>query len=57
MSIIRRLRLASARFVPIAELERAAAATDPRGFLDLHPAPAIFDEVQYAPAVGLSSGR
>ena len=28
---------------------RAAAATDPRGFLELHPAPAIFDEVQYAP--------
>lgn len=22
---------------------------DPRGFLDLNPAPAIFDEVQYAP--------
>ena len=28
---------------------RAAAAADPRGFLELHPAPAIFDEVQYAP--------
>src|ERR1700732_3482972 len=28
---------------------RAAAAADPRGFLDIHPAPAIFDEVQYAP--------
>jgi predicted AAA+ superfamily ATPase len=28
---------------------RAAAATDPRGFLEMHPAPAIFDEVQYAP--------
>jgi predicted AAA+ superfamily ATPase len=28
---------------------RAAAAADPRGFLDLHLAPAIFDEVQYAP--------
>jgi predicted AAA+ superfamily ATPase len=28
---------------------RAAAAADPRGFLDMHPAPAIFDEVQYAP--------
>jgi hypothetical protein len=26
-----------------------AAAADPRGFLDLHPAPVIFDEVQYAP--------
>jgi predicted AAA+ superfamily ATPase len=28
---------------------RAAAIADPRGFLGMHPAPAIFDEVQYAP--------
>jgi predicted AAA+ superfamily ATPase len=28
---------------------RAAAAADPRGFLEMHPTPAIFDEVQYAP--------
>ena len=28
---------------------RAAAVADPRGFLDMHPAPTIFDEVQYAP--------
>jgi predicted AAA+ superfamily ATPase len=28
---------------------RAAAAADPRGFLEMHPPPAIFDEVQYAP--------
>lgn len=28
---------------------RAAAAEDPRGFLDLYPPPVIFDEVQYAP--------
>jgi hypothetical protein len=28
---------------------RAAAAADPRGFLGLHAAPVIFDEVQYAP--------
>jgi uncharacterized protein len=28
---------------------RAAATTDPRGFLDLHPPPVVFDEVQYAP--------
>ncbi|MFQ5729829.1 MAG: AAA family ATPase [Waddliaceae bacterium] len=27
----------------------AAATTDPRGFLDLNPAPVIFDEIQYAP--------
>jgi hypothetical protein len=30
---------------------RAAAAADPRGFLAMHPAPAIFDEVQYAPGL------
>jgi predicted AAA+ superfamily ATPase len=28
---------------------RAAAAADPRGFLAMHPAPVILDEVQYAP--------
>ncbi len=28
---------------------RAAAAADPRGFLELHPPPVVFDEVQYAP--------
>lgn len=28
---------------------RAAAVADPRGFLEMHPSPAIFDEVQYAP--------
>ncbi len=28
---------------------RAAAAADPRGFLDLYPAPTVFDEIQYAP--------
>ena len=28
---------------------RAAATEDPRGFLESYPAPAIFDEVQYAP--------
>ena len=28
---------------------RAAAASDPRGFLDLYSPPVIFDEVQYAP--------
>jgi len=30
---------------------RAAAASDPRGFLDAHPAPVIFDEVQSAPGL------
>lgn len=28
---------------------RAAAAADPRGFLETYPPPVIFDEVQYAP--------
>ncbi len=28
---------------------RAAAAGDPRGFLETYPPPVIFDEVQYAP--------
>ncbi len=30
---------------------RAAAEADPRGFLDLHPAPVILDEVQHAPGL------
>jgi predicted AAA+ superfamily ATPase len=30
---------------------RAAAEADPRGFLDLYPAPVVFDEVQHAPAL------
>lgn len=28
---------------------RASAIEDPRGFLEMHPPPVIFDEVQYAP--------
>ena len=38
---------------PLVSLEppdvRNAAALDPRGFLALHPPPAAFDEIQYAP--------
>jgi uncharacterized protein len=30
---------------------RASAQTDPRGFLETYPAPVIFDEIQYAPAL------
>ena len=30
---------------------RLAASEDPRGFLDLYPPPAIFDEIQYAPGL------
>ena len=28
---------------------RASAIEDPHSFLELHPSPVIFDEVQYAP--------
>lgn len=28
---------------------RMAAIDDPRGFIEMHPAPVIFDEIQYAP--------
>jgi len=49
-TLLRHLFGAGYRYVSL-ELPdtRAAAATDPRGFLALNPAPAIFDEVQYAP--------
>src|SRR3970040_976470 len=30
---------------------RASAIADPRGFLELNPAPVIFDEIQYAPGL------
>jgi len=30
---------------------RAAAMEDPRGFLEMHPPPVIFDEVQYVPEI------
>ena len=30
---------------------RAAAVSDPRGFLELYPPPIIYDEVQYAPSL------
>ena len=36
---------------------RVAAAEDPRGFLELCPAPVIFDEVQYAPICFPTSRR
>lgn len=39
--------------IPLVSLEppdvRLAALNDPRGFLNLHPPPVIFDEIQYAP--------
>ncbi len=39
--------------IPVVSLEppdvRIAAVTDPRGFLNLHPPPVVFDEIQVAP--------
>ncbi len=49
-TLLRRLYGDSAGYVSLEPPDvRAAAAADPRGFLDMHPAPVIFDEVQYAP--------
>jgi predicted AAA+ superfamily ATPase len=49
-TLLQRLFSARYRYVSLEPPDtRAAAVADPRGFLDLHPAPAIFDEVQYAP--------
>lgn len=49
------LRHLFAEEYPIVSLEppdvRLAAQSDPRGFLDQFPAPAIFDEIQYAPVL------
>jgi predicted AAA+ superfamily ATPase len=47
---LRRLFRGTHRYVSLEPPDvRAAAAADPRGFLDLHPPPVIFDEAQYAP--------
>jgi len=49
-TLLRRLFGKTHRYVSLEPPDvRAAAAGDPRGFLDLHPAPVILDEVQYAP--------
>jgi predicted AAA+ superfamily ATPase len=46
---LRRLFRGTHRYVSLEPPDvRAAAAADPRGFLDLHPPPVIFDEAQYA---------
>ncbi len=41
--------------IPIISLEppdvRLAAVNDPRGFLNLHPPPVVFDEIQYTPVL------
>ncbi len=49
-TLLRRLFRRSHGYVSLEPPDvRAAAASDPRGFLDIHPPPVIFDEVQYAP--------
>ena len=49
-TLLRRLFERRCRYVPLEPPDvRAAAAQDPRGFLELYPAPVIFDEVHYAP--------
>jgi len=49
-TLLRRLFSASHSYVSVEPPDvRAAAVTDPRGFLASYPPPAIIDEVQYAP--------
>lgn len=49
-TLLKRLFGNSAGYVSLEPPDvRAAANTDPRGFLDLYPSPVIFDEVQYVP--------
>ena len=49
-TLLRRLFGGSHRYLSL-ELPdvRAAAAADPRGFLEIYPPPVIFDEIQHAP--------
>jgi hypothetical protein len=49
-TLLKRLFGAEYRYVSLEAPDvRLAAASDPRGFLDAYPAPAILDEIQYAP--------
>lgn len=49
-TLLKRLFAKRCRYVSLETPDvRAAALEDPRGFLEVHPAPVIFDEVQYAP--------
>ena len=49
-TLLKRLFGRQFRYVSIEPPDvRAAAIEDPRGFLELHPPPVIFDEVHYAP--------
>jgi predicted AAA+ superfamily ATPase len=49
-TLLTKLFGAGSRYVSLEPPDvRAAAATDPRGFLEAYPPPVILDEVQYAP--------
>ena len=49
-TVLKRLFAQTHRYVSLEPPDvRASAAADPRGFLEMHPPPVIFDEVQYAP--------
>ncbi len=51
-TLLRHLLEGSARYVALDLPDvRAAAEADPRGFLDLHPAPVILDEIQACPSL------
>ena len=49
-TLLQRLFAQQCRYVSLEPPDvRAAATEDPRGFLELYPAPVIYDEVHYAP--------
>ncbi len=49
-TLLRRLLSSTHDYVSLEPPDvRAAATRDPRGFLDMHPSPVLFDEAQYAP--------
>jgi hypothetical protein len=49
-TLLKHLFAGSHRYVSLEPADiRTAAGSDPRGFLQMHPPPVIFDEVQYAP--------
>ncbi len=51
-TLLKHLFGAASGYVSLEPLDvRAAAAADPRGFLEMNPPPVIFDEVQYAPGL------
>jgi len=51
-TLLQRLFAAKHRYVSMEPPDvRSAAQEDPRGFLDMYPAPVIFDEIQYAPGL------